>query len=97
MPYRLSELSTLLIAVSDERSSRLDKGVTSIGEAGDIHFTHLGHCFGVCLSNLGWLGQKAVARFETSPTACELECEPRDSVISEAIVTVLSCLGDDFT
>ena len=58
----------------------LDEGVTSIGDLGEIHLTHLGHCFGVFLSDLGWLRQNAVFGFETSAPACELESVLRESI-----------------
>ena len=58
----------------------LDEGVTSIGDLGEIHLTHLGDCFGVFLSDLGWLRQNAVCGFETSAPACELKSVLRESI-----------------
>ena len=71
--------------------------MTSISEAGDVHLTNLCHCFCLCLSDLAWLGQNAVAGFKSSATACDLEHELRDSFISEAVVAVLQCLSDALT
>ena len=66
-------------------------------QRGHVHLTNLRHCICLCLGDLGWLGQNAVAGVETSATTGDLQNELGYCVIVEAVVTVLQCFGDAFT